>query len=381
MFMGNRAISAHKVVVEALEHLKFEAYFNSIHEDLQTEIIDSAKLLLSVFPFTSYKSLLQESVMQNLLKNYDEFCATQSSISPTFALWQSYVDMVSTLLHFISCTRRSDWEGHLNTLENMTLWLFACDRVNYSRYVPVYLKEMRELEKTHPFAHEHLNNGEFAIQQQDRYAFSAAAADQVIEQTINRDSKSAGGIIGITTRPNAVAKWVLSQSQRLAMTQLCRKYADQDETDRHRKDLDPPRQARDVARVDSVIKVEEAAINLFSYDGSELVNIYSGFVASASCQHDFLKAFESGRDFQLRFTAQFTSDPKQLHSPLKKLHLQTFKSATSKHKKDRKGKYLSNKRLFARLVIMVKQDVVAYCTQESNFEMYWPILLDQCHIP
>ena len=100
----NRAISAHKVVAEAFEHLKFEAYFNSIHEDLQTEIIDSAKLLLSVFPSTSYKSLLPESVMQNLLKNYDEFCATQSSILPTFALWQSYVDMVSTLLHFISCT-------------------------------------------------------------------------------------------------------------------------------------------------------------------------------------------------------------------------------------------------------------------------------------
>ena len=336
----NRAILAHKVVAEALEHLKFEAYFNSIHEDLQTEIIDSAKLQLSVFPSTSNKSLLQESVMQNLLKNYDEFCATQSSISPTFALWQSYVDMVSTLLHFISCTRRSDREGHLNTLEKMTPWLFAYDRVNYSRYVPVYLKEMRELEKTHPFAHEHLNNGEFAIQQQDRYAFSATAADQVIEQTINRDSKSAGGKIGITTRPNAVAKWVLSQSQRLAMTQLCRKYADQDETDRHRKNLDPPRQARDVARVDSVIKVVEAAINPFSYDGSELVNIYSGIVASASCQHDFLKAFESGRDFQLRFTAQVTSDPKQLHSPLKKLHLQTFKSATSKHKKDKKGKCL-----------------------------------------
>ena len=50
----NRAISARKVVAEALEHLKFEAYFNSIHEDLQTEIIDSAKLLLSVFSSTSY---------------------------------------------------------------------------------------------------------------------------------------------------------------------------------------------------------------------------------------------------------------------------------------------------------------------------------------
>ena len=71
--------------------------------------------------------------------------------------------MVSTLLHFISCTRRLDWEGHFNILEKITPWLLAYDRVNYSRYVPVYLLEMCEFEKTHPFAHEHLRAGEFAI--------------------------------------------------------------------------------------------------------------------------------------------------------------------------------------------------------------------------
>ena len=75
--------------------------------------------------------------------------------------------MVFTLLHFISCTRRLDWEGHLNALEKITCWLLAYDRVNYSRYVPAYLHEMRKFEKTHPFAYEHLRAGEFAIQQQD----------------------------------------------------------------------------------------------------------------------------------------------------------------------------------------------------------------------
>ena len=158
------------------------------------------------------------------------FCATQASAFPTFALLQLYG------VYFISCTRRLDWEGHLNTLEKITPWLLAYDCVNYSRYVPVYLHEMREFEKAHPFAHEHLRAGEFAIQQHERYGFFATAADQEFEQTVNRDNKSAGGIVGITTRPNAVAKSILSQSQRLAMTQLSRKYADQDAADRCRKD-------------------------------------------------------------------------------------------------------------------------------------------------
>ena len=119
--------------------------------------------------------------------------------------------MVYTLLYFISCTRKSDSQGHLNTLEKIASWLLAFDRVNYSRYVPVYLREMHEFEKTQPFALKHLRAGEFAIKQQDRYKFFATAADQVLEQT-NRDSKSAGGIVGTTTRPNAVAKSILSQS-------------------------------------------------------------------------------------------------------------------------------------------------------------------------
>ena len=120
------------------------------------------------------------------------FCATQASAFPTFALLQLYG------VYFISCTRRLDWEGHFNTLERITPWLLAYDFVNYSRYVPVYLHEMRKFEKAHLFALEHLRAGEFAIQQQERYGFFATAADQVIEQTVNRDNKLAGGIVGIT---------------------------------------------------------------------------------------------------------------------------------------------------------------------------------------
>ena len=57
----------------------------------------------------------------------------------------------------------------------------------------------------------------------------------MIEQTVNRDSKSAGEIVGITTQPNADAKSINSQSQRFAMTQLCQRYADQDAAHRRRK--------------------------------------------------------------------------------------------------------------------------------------------------
>ena len=46
------------------------------------------------------------------------------------------------------------------------------------------------------------------------------------------------------------------------------------------KILDPSCHARDAAGVDSVIDVVEAMVNPFDYERSELINIYSGVVAS-----------------------------------------------------------------------------------------------------
>ena len=78
-----------------------------------------------------------------------------------------------------------------------------------------------------------------------------------------------------------------------------------------------------------------------------------GVIASPICQ-DFMKAYECGKETEHHFTSRFISDPKELHPTLKKMNLHTFKTAV-KPKKDKKGKYLSNRKLFTRLIILVKQ--------------------------
>ena len=70
-----------------------------------------------------------------------------------------------------------------------------------------------------------------------------------------------------------------------------------------------------------------------------------------------MKAYECGKETEHHFTARFISDPKELHPTLKKMNLHTFKTAV-KPKKDKKGKYSSNRKLFTRLIILVKQDRV-----------------------
>ena len=70
-----------------------------------------------------------------------------------------------------------------------------------------------------------------------------------------------------------------------------------------------------------------------------------------------MKAYECGKEAEHHFTGRFISDPKELHPTLRKMNLHIFKTAV-KPKKDKKGKYLSNRKLFTRLIVLVKQDRV-----------------------
>ena len=81
--------------------------------------------------------------------------------------------------------------------------MFAYDRTNYSRYQPVYWCDMMSLKDCHPAAHEAFQAGDFVVQRSGN-AFSQVAVDQTIEQAINRDTKSKGGIIGFSLNKGAV---------------------------------------------------------------------------------------------------------------------------------------------------------------------------------
>ena len=52
-------------------------------------------------------------------------------------------------------------------------------------------------------------------------AFSQIPIDQAIEQTVNRDTKTKGWIIGFSRRPGAVQQWMDNAHQRAEVTRNC----------------------------------------------------------------------------------------------------------------------------------------------------------------
>ena len=61
----------------------------------------------------------------------------------------------------------------------------------------------------------------WTVQCQQNYGFSSIASDQAIEQTCNRDSKTKGGIVGLTQNRAAINRWILAQADRSAITRKC----------------------------------------------------------------------------------------------------------------------------------------------------------------
>lgn len=84
--------------------------------------------------------------------------------------------------------------GNYILLQSLLHWMFAYDRTNYARYLPVYWIEMSQLPTTYPYIYNELIKGHFGVQRQDSHGFAQVACDMTIEQTVNRDTKTSRGV-------------------------------------------------------------------------------------------------------------------------------------------------------------------------------------------
>lgn len=211
----NRSIRAHKLMSEALHKLRYKGFVqqHGIENDISSMFTQIGEEIVE----QNGQTFISNENLEKHLQEYIGFVSTKNSNS-TYAFWSSYLEMVEILLIFIRATREGNWLLHLSAVRSMLPWFFAYDRVNYSRYLSIYWCEMTNMHLTHPSVCCEFSAGKFAVQQQTNYGFSKTACDQVIEQTINRDSKTKGSLTGITQKREAVQRWVLSHHCRAAIS-------------------------------------------------------------------------------------------------------------------------------------------------------------------
>ncbi len=186
------------------------------------------------------------------------------------------------MFNFIRSIREGDWNLHLACIRDMLPWMFAYDRTNYSRYLPVYWCDMMSLRDVHPSTYEAFQAGDFVVQRSGN-AFSQVAVDQTIEQTINRDTKSKGGIVGFSLNKGAVQRWLLTSHERAAITQACRQLAGLSATNEESvvKEKGRARMSVDENDVKKVQSTLNNWVNPFlPSDTDEICHLASGMTAS-----------------------------------------------------------------------------------------------------
>ena len=93
----------------------------------------------------------------------------------------------------------------------------VCFNLTAVLQLPVYTTDMNMLESSHPKVHKEFLAGNFSVSRSD-HPFSQVSTDMALEQSINADSKSKGGIVGMSQSPAALERWFLTAHERASVT-------------------------------------------------------------------------------------------------------------------------------------------------------------------
>ena len=131
----NRSVRAMKILYEALYGLILAAYEESMVDDGRRKFIDLMGRLRDAFTndIETYERLTVTEDFQALFGELNQFIKAKSESSPTLTYWFSFIEIVDVLLQFLRATRSGNWSLHLHSIRCMLPWLFAYDRVYYSR--------------------------------------------------------------------------------------------------------------------------------------------------------------------------------------------------------------------------------------------------------
>ena len=130
-----------------------------------------------------------------------------------------------------------------------------------------------------------------------------------LEQSINLDSKSKGGIVGISLSADALHRWFLTCHERAAITSAVRRMCGSDDPDRigTHKEAIPKRVERDENDVQKIITCFKSGLmkDPFAEESDSLGNIATGVVLPADEAKRLLASEEKGKAQMNSFIVEY----------------------------------------------------------------------------
>ena len=232
--------------------------------------------------------------------------------------------MVYLLLNFIAAERESNWPMHLETFCELLQYDHAFDHYKYFVWRTIYPIDMDDLSTRHPQLHENYMLGYHTVSRLDKeLKFNCVSTDMALEQSMNRDSKTKNGIIGVTQDNAAVEKW-LTAHLRAACHSNFRDVCGVLVTDQE-KELTAKTIVNSEKAVKAISTLKEQCANPFYFsatDRTPLENIFTGSVMPEENRNDILNAKSIGKKAAVDFlNERIVERSIRFADPIKKLML------------------------------------------------------------
>ena len=145
-------------------------------------------------------------------------------------------DRTSAQHHLLSTFRQ--WELLLECIREIIPVAFAYDNINYARYLTGMFGEMLQLPADFPEIYAEFI-GNFAAQLIEGNSFPRSETDKVIEMTLNKGTKTAGGCTGFSTNLNAVKRSEINAAYRANLRSCFHKHLNYQPQNCKHPDLNP----------------------------------------------------------------------------------------------------------------------------------------------
>ena len=338
----DRALYGLKLLEEALSAQFLQQFYtwcertgNRIPDRLSEGLTELESAFSGLEKVQELKQELCTLLIDQVLPMIEKYRKEGRSISPTFLLWDEILFRVLLPLKvFISASRKGLWEIQQSAKAEFLPLLFASNRTNYARYLPVSLLQMRHLPQE--IATEFARTGGMVKLSEGH--FNGVWLDCALETTQNKDLKGAGGIIGLTMRSQALVRWFIARPVTALYAAEFKKGTDTNIPDD--KQLAQTKAKASDTRWNSDVKkirdmLQGPCVDPFDITEAptKLINIATGAVAPAAIEKSLCCALDKGTTMADKFVSNLASDNlKSFYAPIPRSNIKTMKEMNKKVK-------------------------------------------------
>ena len=165
----NRAMRVHKLMLEALERLLFQAFQQENNFVFSDNIISALEQVAECPDSEGIEKLISNEECSALISEYEQYKeqVRNGHLGKTAQFWLNYTDKVWLILCFLQATKENDLDLHIYSLRHMCPLYFAYDHHNYARYATLHLLSLLQMDKTHPGLQKLLRNNGFSVSRSD----------------------------------------------------------------------------------------------------------------------------------------------------------------------------------------------------------------------